>query len=261
MLNIICITMKKSTALLCLFSMYFLFASAQNQGIHSHNDFHRNVPFWKAYAAGAASIEADVFLINDTLFVAHQRHQIQPQRTLESLYLNPIRLIFEDQLMAARPFQLLIDVKTEAYATLDRVVEELLPLQQHLYPNNPEGVRVVISGSRPRSSSFANYPNFIFFDWQSTDRPDNLDRVAMVSLDFMNFSLWRGNRMMNNEERTQVQTVIAAMKQFGKPIRFWGAPDTPLAWMTLFRMGVDFIGTGRPDEAMFFLQSFQEYLP
>jgi alkaline phosphatase len=251
--------MSKTFILFFLLLMCHLCASAQR--VHSHNDYKQNVPFWKAYAAGVSSIEADVFLINDTLFVAHYRHEVQPQRTLEALYLNPIRLLFDEKIMESRPFQLLIDVKTEAYSTLDKIVEMLLPLQNHLYPNNPVGVKIIISGSRPRPINFNNYPNFIFFDWQSTEKPENIDRVAMVSLNFMNISLWRGNRAMNDEERMQVSTAIADMRRLGKPIRFWASPDTQLAWLTLHRMGVDFIGTGRPDEAMFFLRSFSDFLP
>ncbi len=30
--------------------------------IHSHNDYNQNIPFWNAYASGANSLEADIFL-------------------------------------------------------------------------------------------------------------------------------------------------------------------------------------------------------
>jgi hypothetical protein len=37
--------------------------------IHSHNDYWRDVPFYSALSVGAFSVEADVWLLNDTLYV------------------------------------------------------------------------------------------------------------------------------------------------------------------------------------------------
>ena len=36
---------------------------------HSHNDYWRDLPFYSALRAGAVSVEADVWLINGTLYV------------------------------------------------------------------------------------------------------------------------------------------------------------------------------------------------
>lgn len=36
---------------------------------HSHNDYWRDVPFYSGLAAGAISTEADVWLIDGTLYV------------------------------------------------------------------------------------------------------------------------------------------------------------------------------------------------
>ena len=44
--------------------------------IHSHNDYQQKVPFWNAFANGANSIEIDVFLVDNELFVAHAEHFI-----------------------------------------------------------------------------------------------------------------------------------------------------------------------------------------
>ena len=43
--------------------------------IHSHNDYAQKRPFWGAYEAGADSIEADVFLVDGELLVAHSRNE------------------------------------------------------------------------------------------------------------------------------------------------------------------------------------------
>ena len=52
--------------------------------IHSHNDYWRDLPFWSALSVGCASIEADVWLINETLYVGHEQAALSSTRTLQS---------------------------------------------------------------------------------------------------------------------------------------------------------------------------------
>ncbi|KKL89037.1 hypothetical protein LCGC14_1918670, partial [marine sediment metagenome] len=92
---------------------------AQNSAssrIHSHNDYLQNVPFWKAYAAGASSIEADVFLVNDTLYVAHTIEEIDIGRTLERMYFDPLKEVLMLGFEGPNQLQLLVDIKSEPYA-------------------------------------------------------------------------------------------------------------------------------------------------
>ena len=71
-----------------LFSFLFVFlvfkVSAQAQqyttsNAHSHNDYENVAPFELAYSKGFGSIEADIFLQNDTLFVGHDLQEIKRQ--------------------------------------------------------------------------------------------------------------------------------------------------------------------------------------
>src|ERR1700749_3117326 len=57
---------------------------------HSHNDYEQKVPFWLAFNEGFGSIEADIFLRQDSLVVAHNRRELALQRTLEAYYLDPL---------------------------------------------------------------------------------------------------------------------------------------------------------------------------
>ena len=50
-----------------------LAAAAGITGIHSHNDYEQPRPFWGAYEAGAASIEADIWLVDGKLMAPEQR--------------------------------------------------------------------------------------------------------------------------------------------------------------------------------------------
>jgi alkaline phosphatase len=117
--------------------------------IHSHNDYLQNVPFWKALASGASSIEADIFLVGDSLLVAHSFDEIVPLRTFERLYLDPLQGSTELGLVKQPGLQLLIDIKSEAYSTLNAVIKSI-----EKYPEIRENkaLSFVISGNRPDPS-------------------------------------------------------------------------------------------------------------
>ena len=58
--------------------------------IHSHNDYEKPEPLFNALRYEAFAIEADVYLVDGVLAVAHDRKDIAKNRTLTSLYLDPI---------------------------------------------------------------------------------------------------------------------------------------------------------------------------
>lgn len=70
----------------CIFGQDFTSSS-----VFAHNDYAQPNPFYTAYALRVGYIEADVFLKDDELYVAHQQNEINKDRTLEQLYLNPLR--------------------------------------------------------------------------------------------------------------------------------------------------------------------------
>jgi hypothetical protein len=58
---------------------------------HAHNDYLHDHPLFDALDHGFTSVEADVFMVDGTLLVGHDRFALKPERTLESLYLAPLR--------------------------------------------------------------------------------------------------------------------------------------------------------------------------
>ena len=60
-------------------------------GAHAHNDYVHVHPLFDALTNGFCSVEADIFLTNGQLLVAHTLKETQPGRTLQSLYLDPLR--------------------------------------------------------------------------------------------------------------------------------------------------------------------------
>src|SRR5262245_39201431 len=58
---------------------------------HAHNDYEHKRPLFDALDHGFCSVEADVFLQGDALLVGHVAKDLRPDRTLEKLYLDPLR--------------------------------------------------------------------------------------------------------------------------------------------------------------------------
>ncbi|MDO1499514.1 hypothetical protein Q2T40_04825 [Winogradskyella maritima] len=94
----------------------------------------------------ANSVEADLFLVNDSLFVAHTQTEIEEHRDFERLYLQPIQRNMEYGKGFDTPFQLLVDIKSEAKPTLKKLIAVL-----NNYPKiiSNKKVSIVISGNRP----------------------------------------------------------------------------------------------------------------
>ncbi len=226
--------------------------------IHSHNDYLQNVPFWKAYSTGASSIEADVFLVGDSLFVAHTEEEIDTKRSLERLYFEPLQEAIALGLKRPKQLQLLIDIKSEPYATLDAIVKTW-----EKYPSilGDDGITITISGNRPKPSEYPNYPNYIFFDYQSLDTVENpsiLKKIALISLSFRNFSEWNGMGRLTAEDLEKVSATIEKAHAVGKPFRFWATPDSKTAWKAFSDLGVDFINSDMPFECAQYLNTLSD---
>src|SRR5258708_29863697 len=59
--------------------------------VHAHNDYEHTRPLFDALDQGFCSVEADIHLVDGKLLVAHSRSQVKPERTLQALYLDPLR--------------------------------------------------------------------------------------------------------------------------------------------------------------------------
>lgn len=220
--------------------------------IHSHNDYDHASPFWGAYHEKANSIEADVFPVNGKLLVAHARSQTDPERTLERMYLNPIINLFQKHHNktvsddTVYTFYLMIDIK-EKWNLVLPLLEKRLKAHPACFDRsvNPMAVQVFISGSQPSDTIFHTYPTIIKFDGLPGKhyRPADLKKIVMISTDFHLYSHWNGEGNIPKEDAKKLQQVIREAHRENKPVRFWGAPDTPDCWKTLVALGADVINT------------------
>lgn len=246
----------KSFVLLLWISIPLHRIAAQN--VHSHNDYEQSVPFWNAYSSGANSIEVDIFLKNGTLYATHEESEIKTDRTIETLYLQPIESILSLKLGKQKSLQLLIDIKSKAEPTLEKLVSVLKK-----YPNiiNDKRITLIISGNRPPVETYSSFPSYITFDHQDLDviRDKMLwDKVAMISLNFKKTCSWNGLGRLTAEDLYKVKETIDKAHSLGKPFRFWATPDTETAWRALSNLGADHINTDRPFACSQFLNSLVE---
>ena len=249
------------TLFILLFTILSFFSYGQSlkytvQNAHSHNDYENDVPFFTAYKAGFGSIEADVFPVNGKLYVAHDKQNIDLNKSLRTLYLEPAARELRKE--RSRHLILLVDIKEDYITSLDLLVKDLKPFRDVI---KNKRLQIVISGNRPVPGEFNKYPSYIWFD-DDQSRKSNSDqwkRVALVSLRFSNLTGWKGQGEISKEDFSRLKSTIDSVHAAGKKIRFWGAPDSPEAWTALINLGVDLIGTDRIEDLAAFLRD-KKYL-
>ncbi|MBS1934078.1 MAG: phosphatidylinositol-specific phospholipase C/glycerophosphodiester phosphodiesterase family protein [Bacteroidetes bacterium] len=253
---------KKITVLFYAAVITCLAASAQPEtysvaNAHSHNDYENTVPFYTAYNAQFGSIEADIFLQNGELIVAHDSIELKKHRTLDKYYLTPLFYAVQKNNGHAYPdttkqLQMLIDIKSDSINTLNKLIDILKQIP--LLSNN-KSIKWVITGNRPAPSLFITYPSFISFDGElyKNYSMQALTRIVMLSDDFRNYSQWNGNNIIALKDRSVLETAISKAHQLHKPVRFWDAPDNKNTWKQFMQLKVDFINTDRINELAGFL--------
>ena len=225
---------------------------------HSHNDYRQNIPLLQAYYAGMGSIEADVFLKDGALFVAHESAEISPQRTLEKLYLSPLFSLYKKNgnkafKNASQNLQLVIDIKEDHVNVLHELISELKQFNDVFNASeNPNGIKIVISGDMPLPANFNKWPDYIFFDGRPESKytTEELKRVAMISQDIKKYSVWNGKGVPTPTDFAKLKKVIDDAHKVGKPFRFWATVDSPNTWIVLGRLGADWINTDHPEELL-----------
>lgn len=246
---------------LCLAVLLPISLAAQQPVIlHSHNDYDRTVPFWEAYSQHCRSIEADVFLQDGEILVAHNRKDLSTDRSLRAMYVEPIVRTFREndgRMWKNSPERLILMIDLKAADAMPGVVSLL-----DQYPDvfaSPEGVQVVISGDEIAPEEFAGYPSYIFFDGRLTNSytPEQLSRVGMISADFRDYARkWNGKGRMIDAELEPVKAAIAKAHEMGKRFRFWGTPEGTTAYFTFWKLGVDVINTDKPAVASLFFSDW-----
>ena len=227
---------------------------------HAHNDYEHDRPLFDALEHGFTSVEADVWLVDGELLVAHDLEDVKAGVTLESLYLDPLEDLVRQQGHSVYPhwdgsLQLMIDIKSEGEATYAAIEAELAghPSIMTRYVNGTVKngpVTAVISGNRPLATMQAQEKRFGFYDGRSADLLSGkpAEFMPIVSDNWTRLFTWQGVGPMPEPERAKLRAYVESAHGNGYRVRFWATPDQPGAardaiWTELAGAGVDHINT------------------
>ncbi len=212
---------------------------------HSHNDYEQKPPFDSAYDLGFNSIEADLYVKDGEIFVAHDYDKIKSERTFKHLYLNS--LLSKIKSNNGYPYSnkkhltIMLDLKKDGRDLIKILSEQLKPYKSEL-----KNVKIVLSGDMPKPNEFKNYDKMFFFDGRKdlVYTKKEFERVAFVSTSFLDFGkYWAGKDSIPNETFQKIDLFVQEMHNKGKIVRLWGTPNTILGFETLQKLNVDIIGT------------------
>ncbi len=246
----------------------FVFAQESHMltSAHAHNDYLHDRPLLDALEHRFGSVEADVFLVRDDLWVAHARSELSETRTLRKLYLEPLRQRIDENQGSVygdgQTLTLLIDVKTDAESTYRALHSQLVEFaglltKFHADKIEPGPVTIVLSGNRAVDLIAAQTPRFVGIDGRigDLDRDQSAVLFPLVSDNWgLHFS-WQGEGTCPAGERQKLQELVQRVHARGQKFRLWATPDKPPMWAVLREAGVDMINTDELDGLAKFLSS------
>ncbi|GAA1367462.1 phosphatidylinositol-specific phospholipase C/glycerophosphodiester phosphodiesterase family protein [Streptomyces beijiangensis] len=228
---------------------------------HAHNDYEHEHPLFDALSHGFTSVEADIYLVDGQLLVSHDRVDLDPTRTLESLYLDPLLARVKANHGSVyrgyhHPVQLLVDIKEDgdaAYRELDR---RLRPYRRMLstYANGRVtlgAVTPVISGDRAaRVPMEAQKVRHAFYDGRLEDLDTAVPAsfIPLISTNWTTSFSWLGVGQFPAAEREKLHTIVSTAHARRQRVRFWATPDLAgpdrdAVWTELLAAGVDQLNT------------------
>lgn len=238
---------------------------------HSHNDYEHKKPLFDALEYNCKSIEADVFSLGDSLFVAHNFEDIKPGRTLRKLYLEPLR----NQIIKnngsvygnGKEVILFIDIKDDGLRTYKLLHKILLEYKNEasVFENGlkkEKAILVVVSGNRPFDFMQSQTIRYAGFDGRLENIDSDISPTLMpvVSDNWAKFFEWKGIGEFAIDEKKKLQELAIKAKNKGYLLRFWNTPNKiaeqrKAVWTELQKAGVGLVGADNLKELQNFLIS------
>lgn len=238
----------------------------------------RDVPLLTAISFGVSSVEADVWLVNETLFVGHDMAALTPDRTFDTLYIQPLLKVLAAQnpkspftvnqtvpngvfdTSPSTPLQLLVDIKTNGTEALPFILKALQPLRSAGYLTTSRNgnlttsvVTVIGTGNSPLDGVKALEPRDYFFDAPLTQLNDaslnttwDATLSPIASTDYGAVVGWSGLATISDGQRNIITTLVKDAHTRGIEARFWDTPGWPIiarnnVWKELLKDGVDWL--------------------
>ncbi|MEY2428915.1 MAG: hypothetical protein QOJ40_1800 [Verrucomicrobiota bacterium] len=231
---------------------------------HAHNDYEHKRPLFDALDHGFCSVEADIYLLDGKLLVAHNRSDVKPERTLQSLYLDPLRERVRKnggRVYANGPeCILLIDLKSDwrtIYPVLREILKEYSDILSTFRSDAKEtnAITAIITGNRSLEMFNGEMTRYAAYDGPLSELDSNAspNLIPWISSNWNSTFSWRGSGEMPVDQKRKLTQIVTRAHQHGRRVRFWATPDEPRFWREILAEGVDLINADNLEAAQKFL--------
>ncbi|MFK7772962.1 MAG: hypothetical protein AB8F94_12525 [Saprospiraceae bacterium] len=234
----------------------------------AHNDEQFNYPLLDSLKLGFNYVEADIHLIKNEIYVSHRKPFFtKNNNTLTKLYLEPLfyffqknnSIIFQNQ---HSPFNLILDIKTDADLTYEVLKEQIKPFHSMLssLENQIEkkgAVKILLSGNRPVNSLVSEQKKQLFLDGRIPDLKKNYS-ANLVPIISENYSKLFGysffSKIPSEKKINNFRKIIKETHAQNKLFRLWNIPENEHVWALLLKNGLDIISTDQINKLSSFLK-------
>ncbi|MCA9412797.1 MAG: hypothetical protein KC931_10890 [Candidatus Omnitrophica bacterium] len=241
-------------AALCLCAFNSCLAEGSNLHVHSHahNDYEHEHPLTDALDNRFYSVEADIWLVDGEILVAHNKGDWKG--SLKDLYLDPLKKRVEDKGSIhgdGNPFYLWVDIKDggdELRSTLTNLLNQYSMLTRFTDEEIKEGpVTVVLTGdARAKEGLVKEYADRPFCrdsNGYSPNDPPVDNKWRWYALRWWSYMDWEGNEDISSEEKATLKKIVDDIHEKGRKVRFYATPETQKYWTVALEVGIDHINT------------------
>lgn len=250
----------------------FVFSHSSAQKVlhngHAHNDYWHSRPLFQSLKNGFMSVEADCYLINGKMLVAHEKMFARKKRTLEKLYLEPLfKRAQENNFNSVyksgeQEFVLYIDIKADCENFIPHLNSILKKYSRMLtvFENGKKisgAVRVLIDHcgndefilkSEPRCLSLSG-------NMSDIDKKNENDMMPRISFSYKSLLSWKGKGKMPETEKEKLKFFLEKAHNNGYTVRMWAAGNKKKVWKELADAGADWINVDRLRKFRKFMES------
>lgn len=223
---------------------------------YAHNDYANPRPLYEALELGFRGVEADVLLRGGELRVGHDAGQSRSGRSLEALYLAPLRRIARQcgRVAGQIPFLLNIELKersNEGFDSLVAMIARYVDLVEPAGVGDTPPVEIVLVGWHPPPGEIPSDRSRLFRIQQrvTSGNPAEDTRsaaVRLVSLDYGKTIGWSGGGPVPTSAATWLARVGAAKQAGpGRIARAYNVPLDSAVYRLLLDGGIDLLGSKR----------------
>lgn len=222
---------------------------------YSHNDYENSRPLHGALALGFHGVEADLVLRQGELRVAHSGAESKAGRTMETMYLRPLRAILQEcahGLSSSTALLLNIELKERSQSAYDSLLAVVARYPDVFEAGPSESlapVEIILVGWSPVLEARTTVERRLGLQYKITAptspaAPDQDERVRLISLDYGKTIGWSGKGRVPQHAATWLAGVRRAKGKSGRRLaRAYNAPANAPVYRLLLEGGIDLIGT------------------